>query len=125
MERQHKDGWTWLLSVRYERSKGPYGYDYNDRGFRAVKVPFTLIRLFPAIDSHRSDAAEWDGRPTKSQELAPYHSIVVGKKSLMPGCVICCRKVDFTIEEVSGIVWNFEEGADGRSRRTLDQGVDH
>ena len=74
-----------------------------DSGFRAVSVPFALIRLFPAIDSHRSDA-EGDGRPTKSQDLAPYHSIVVDKKTLMPGCVICCRKVRFIIGEVSGIV---------------------
>jgi hypothetical protein len=34
----------------------------------------TLMRLFPAIDSHGSDA-ETDGRPTKSNELAPSHPI--------------------------------------------------
>jgi hypothetical protein len=102
--RQHKDGWRWLLSMRYERSKGSYGYDYYDSDFRAVSAPFALIRFFPAIDSHRSDA-KGDGRPTKSQELAPYHSKVVDKKTLMPGCVTCCRKVDCTIEEVSGMVY--------------------
>ena len=39
--------------------------------------------------------------------------IVVGKKPLMSGCVIGCRKVRLIIGEVSGHLWNSEEGTDG------------
>jgi hypothetical protein len=67
----------------------------------AIACYETLIRPFPAIDSHGSDA-ERDGRPTKSHELAPSYPIVVGKKSLMSGCVVCCRKAHLIIGEVSG-----------------------
>ena len=74
-------------------------------------------------DSHR--ATEKGGGSAKViAGIGSGHSIVVTKKCPMAGCVICCRKVRLIMGEVSGIAWNFEEGADGRSRRTVDQGVD-
>ena len=75
--------------------------EIRERSKSAIDRYQALIRLIPAIDSHRSDA-ERDGRRAKSQKLAPCPPIVVGKKSLISGCVICCRKAHFIIGEVSG-----------------------
>jgi hypothetical protein len=79
--------------------------EIRERSTSAIERCQALIRLFPAIDSHRSDA-ERDGRRTKSQKLAPCYPIAVSRKSLMSGCVICCRKAHFIIGEVSGKIFH-------------------
>jgi hypothetical protein len=50
----------------------------RERSILAIACYQTLIRRFPAIDSHGSDA-ERDGQPTRSHELVPSRPIVVGK----------------------------------------------
>ena len=79
--------------------------EIRERSTSAIDRYQALIRLIPAIDSHRSDA-ERDGRATKSQKLAPCPPIVVGKKSLISGCVICCRKAHFIMEKCPGGIFH-------------------
>src|ERR1700760_2142901 len=75
--------------------------EIRERSKSAIERYQAGIRLFPAIDPHQSDA-EMDGRSTESQKSAQSPPIVVGKKSLMSGCVNCCRKAHLIIGEVPG-----------------------